>query len=263
MDFEHGYAHNGSLRMYYEVHGLPRPDRAPLVLIHGGGSTIESNFRELIPLLIGTRQVIAVEEEGHGHTAPIDRPLTAENSAADVAAVLRQLDVPLADVLGFSAGGHTALALAMEHPAVVRKLIIASSMAARDAMVEGFWDGLQNATSADMPEVYREADLKLNPDPQHLEKLFILDSQRMLTFPGWTDEQLGSITASTLVLLGDRDVIKPEHGVQVVRAIPGSRLMIVPGNHGDYLGEKAASDGDLRTMRATLPFLLRHLDEEF
>ncbi|MHC6221228.1 alpha/beta fold hydrolase [Arthrobacter sp. MMS24-S77] len=108
MDFEHGYADNGSLLMYYEVHGEPRPGRVPLLLIHGGGSTIESNFRELIPLLTETRQVIAVEEEGHGHTAPIDRPLTAENSAADVAAVLRQLDVPLVDVLGFSAGGHNA-----------------------------------------------------------------------------------------------------------------------------------------------------------
>lgn len=261
MDFKQGYARNGSLRMYYEVHGEPRPDRVPLLLIHGGGSTIESNFRELIPLLTETRQVIAVEEEGHGHTAPIDRPLTAENSAADVAEVLRQLDVPLADVLGFSAGGHTALALAMDHPAVVRRLIIASSFSARDGMVEGFWDGLQNATSNAMPEVYREAALKLDPDPQHLEKLFVLDSQRMLTFPGWSNEQLGTITASTLVLLADRDVIKPEHAVQMFRAIEGSRVMIVPGNHGDYLGEQAASDGDLRTMRATLPFLLRHLDE--
>jgi pimeloyl-ACP methyl ester carboxylesterase len=246
--------------MYYEVHGEPRPNCAPLLLIHGGGSTIESNFRELIPLLIGTRQVIAVEEEGHGHTAPIDRPLTAENSATDVTAVLRKLDVPVADVLGFSAGGHTALALAMSHPAVVRRLIIASSFSARDAMVEGFWEGLQSATSKDMPEVYREAALRLNPDPQHLEKLFVLDSQRMLTFPGWSDEQLGTITASTLVLIADRDVIRPEHAIQMVRAIPESRLMIVPGNHGDYLGEQAASDGDLRTMRATLPFLLRHLD---
>ena len=61
-------------------------------MIHGGGSMIESNFRELIPLLIGTRQVIAVEEEGHGHTAPIDRPLTAENSAGPLPFLLRHLD---------------------------------------------------------------------------------------------------------------------------------------------------------------------------
>lgn len=261
MSVETGYAQNGLLRMYYEVHGEARPDRVPLVLIHGGGSTIESNFHNLIPLLTETRQVIAVEEQGHGHTASIERPLTAHNSAGDVAAVLAQLDVASADVLGFSAGGHTALALAMTHRAIVRRLIIASSFFARDGVIEGFWDGLRNATLKDMPEVYQDADRLLNPDPQHLERLFVLDSQRMLTFPGWSEEELGTISSLTLVLLADRDVINAEHAVRMTRAIPGSRLMILPGNHGDYLGEQAASDGDLGAMRATVPFLLRHLDE--
>jgi pimeloyl-ACP methyl ester carboxylesterase len=128
-------------------------------------------------------------------------------------------------------------------------------------LVEGFWDGLQNATSEHMPEVYRDADRRLNPDPQHLERLFALDSQRMLTFLGWSDQQLGTITAPTLVLVADRDVVRPDHAVRMVRAIPGSRLMVVPGNHGNYLGEQAATGGDLRTMRATVPFLLRHLDD--
>jgi pimeloyl-ACP methyl ester carboxylesterase len=128
-------------------------------------------------------------------------------------------------------------------------------------LVEGFWDGLQNATSEHMPEVYRDADRRLNPDPQHLERLFALDSQRMLTFLGWSDQQLGTITAPTLVLVADRDVVRPDHAVRMVRAIPGSRLMVVPGNHGNYLGEQAATGGDLGTMRATVPFLLRHLDD--
>lgn len=178
-----------------------------------------------------TRQVIAVEEEGHGHTAPIERPLTAEYSAGDVAAVLAQLGVASVDVLGFSAGGHTALALAMAHRAMVRRLIIASSFFARDGVIEGFWEGLQNATLKDMPEVYQEADRLLNPDPQHLERLFVLDSQRMPTIPGWSEKELGTISSPTLVLLADRDVIKPEHAVRMTRAIPGSRLLILPGNH--------------------------------
>jgi pimeloyl-ACP methyl ester carboxylesterase len=164
-------------------------------------------------------------------------------------------------VLGFSAGGHTALALALAYPAIVRKLIIASSFFTRDGMVEGFWEGLRNATPQDMPRVYQEADRRLNPDPRHLERLFVLDSQRMLTFRGWSEKDLESISSPTLVLLADRDVIKPEHALRMVRAIPGGRLLIVPGNHGDYLGEQAASDGELGAMRATVPFLLRHLDE--
>ncbi|WP_240629645.1 alpha/beta fold hydrolase [Specibacter cremeus] len=261
MTFARGYAQNGPLRMYYEVHGDTRPGRVPLLLVHGGGSTIDSNFRHLIPVLAETRQVIAVEEEGHGHTAPIDRPLTAEHSAQDVAAVLRQLDVPSADVLGFSAGGHTALALAMEHPALVHRLIAASTFFTRDAMIDGFWEGLQDATVEDMPEVYKDIDRRLNPDPRHLERLFVLDSQRMLSFPGWTDEQLGTIATPTLVLVADRDVIRPEHAVRMSHAIPRSRLMIVPGAHGDYLGEVYASGDDLGPMCATLPFLLRFLDE--
>ena len=68
MSVHKGYADVGALRMYYELHGEARPGRAPLLLIHGSGSTIESNFGELIPLLTGTRQVIGVEEQGHGHT---------------------------------------------------------------------------------------------------------------------------------------------------------------------------------------------------
>ena len=68
MSMHKGYADVGTLRMYYELHGEARPGRAPLLLIHGSGSTIESNFGELIPLLTGTRQVIGVEEQGHGHT---------------------------------------------------------------------------------------------------------------------------------------------------------------------------------------------------
>jgi pimeloyl-ACP methyl ester carboxylesterase len=259
--FTQGYADNGDLRMYYEVHGKVRADQTPLLLIHGGGSTIETNFAGFIPIVAQSRQVIAVEEEGHGRTAPTDRPLTAEDSAEDVISVLRQLKVESVDVLGFSAGGHTALALAMRHPKFVRRLIAASTFVGRDGMAEEFWEGMETATVDDMPDVYKDADRRLNPEPEHLERLFVLDSQRTLTFPGWSNAELGTITAPTLVLSADRDVIRPEHAVRMSRAIPGARLMIVPGNHGDYLGEVGASDGDPWTMLATVPYLLRFLDE--
>jgi hypothetical protein len=104
--------------MYYEGHGEPQPCRAPLMLIHGGGSTIESNFNELIPLLAETRQVIPVEEEGHGRTQPIDRALTAEYSAADVAAV------PAAPPGRRLVGGTSSLACPIPEPVGPESLVV-------------------------------------------------------------------------------------------------------------------------------------------
>jgi pimeloyl-ACP methyl ester carboxylesterase len=247
--------------MYYEVHGEARPGRVPLVLIHGGGSTIGTNFAELIPLLTGTRQVIAVEEQGHGHTASIDRPYTLENSADDIAVVLEHLEVPSADVLGFSAGGGVAMRLAIRHPGRVRRLILASSFYRRDGMADGFWDSMEGATIDAMPEVYKDADRRINPDPRHQQQLFEQDSQRTKSFEDWPDTDLEAIASPTLVLLADRDVVTVEHGVRMARTIPGARLMVVPGTHGDYLGEIAASAGDTTLLRATAPFLTRFLDE--
>jgi pimeloyl-ACP methyl ester carboxylesterase len=260
--FTHGFADNNGLRMYYEVHGQAVPGQAPLLLIPGGGSTIGTNFAEVLPLLAGHRQVIAVEEEGHGRTQPTSRPLTAENSAGDILAVLDRLNVEAVDVLGFSAGGHTAVALALGRPAAVRRLIVASTFVSRDAVPDEFWDGMARATLDDMPDTYKDADRLLNPEPGHLERLFELDRQRILDFTGWSLEELGTITAPTLIVSADRDVVSAEYAARMAGMIPGARLLIVPGGHGDYLGEQVASGGDLRTMHATLPFLLGFLNEE-
>jgi pimeloyl-ACP methyl ester carboxylesterase len=252
MSVQQGYAAVGALRMYYEVHGETRAGRAPLVLVHGGGSTIESNFGALIPLLTVTRQVIGVEEQGHGHTA----------SADDIAAVLDRLEVPSADVLGFSSGAGVSLRLAMRHPSRVRRLIVASTFYRRDGVVDGFWDGMQDASLDAMPEALKEADRKVNPDPRHLEQLFEQDRERTKAFQDWSDAELQAVTSPTLVVAGDQDIVKPEHAVRMARAIPGARLLVVPANHGNYLGEVAASAGDTSLLRATVPFLTRFLDED-
>jgi pimeloyl-ACP methyl ester carboxylesterase len=259
--FTHGYADNGGLRMYYEVHGAAVPGQPPLLLIPGGGSTIGTNFGNLIPLLAGQRQVIAVEEEGHGRTQPTSRPLTAENSAGDILAVLEQLTANTVDVLGFSAGGHTAVALALARPAAVRRLIAASTFVSRDAVPDEFWASMANATLDDMPDTYKDEDRRLNPEPGHLERLFELDNGRIRDFPGWSDDELGAITAATLVVCGDRVILTPGYATRMAGAIPGARLLVVPGGHGDYLGERGASGGDLRAMHATVPQLLRFLDD--
>jgi pimeloyl-ACP methyl ester carboxylesterase len=260
MSVHRGYADVGTLRMYYELHGEARPGRAPLLLVHGSGSTIESNFGELLPLLTGTRQVVGVEEQGHGHTEGTDRPFTFEHSADDIATALERLDIPHADVLGFSTGGIVSMRLAARHPSRVRRLIVASAFYRRDGLVDGFWDGLRNATLDSMPAIYKDIDRELNPDPRHLEQLFKLDSERTSGFQDWPDPALQAISSPSLVVVGDQDVVTPEHAASMARTIPNARLTVVPGNHGNYLGEIAASAGDTSLMEATVPLLRWFLD---
>ena len=139
---------------------------------------------------------------------------------------------------------------------------MASTFYRRDGLVDGFWDAVQNASLDAMPEVYKQADRKINPDPRHLEQLFKQDSERTKSFEDWSDAELQAVKAPTLVLIGDQDIVKPEHAARMARTIPGARLMVVPGNHGNYLGEVAASDGDTSLLRVTVPFLTRFLGED-
>src|SRR5262249_55175944 len=157
------YASVNGLQLYYEVHG----EGEPLVLIHGGGSTIESNWSRMIPLLAKSRRVIAIEEQGHGHTKAIGRAFTFDNTADDVAALLDFLKIDRADLFGFSNGGMTALRVAVRHPRKVRKLVLASAPYRRDGMIPGFWEGMAKGTLADMPAALKDADRKINPDPKH------------------------------------------------------------------------------------------------
>src|SRR5436190_1681597 len=121
------------LKIYYEIHGSGRP----LVLIHGGGSTIVSTFGRILPELAKTHRVIAVELQAHGHTPDIDRPLSFEQDADDVASLLRQLDIQKSDFMGFSNGGTTCLQIAIRYPALVNKLVLASTIYKRDGMQPG------------------------------------------------------------------------------------------------------------------------------
>src|SRR6187551_743366 len=134
--------------IYYEVHGSH--DGIPLVLLHGGGSTIDSNFGRVIPFLARTRRVIALEEQGHGRTSDRDQPFTFERSADDVAGLLRYLEVSQADLLGFSNGGTVALQVAIRHPQLVRKLVFASSLTKRDGAQPQLWEFIAHADLSNM-----------------------------------------------------------------------------------------------------------------
>ncbi|HEV2110335.1 MAG TPA: alpha/beta hydrolase [Gammaproteobacteria bacterium] len=233
-----GYAQVNGLRMYYEIHG----SGAPFVLIHGGGSTIQTSFGRVLPEFAKTHQVIAMELQAHGHTGDRDDPETFSQDADDVNELLRQLGVAQADILGFSNGGQTALELALRHPERVRRLVLASMFYARDGAPAAFWDGMAHAKFSDMPQIYKDAYLKINPDPAALLAMFKRDSQRMQAFKGWTDAQIRSIQAPAFIVIGDQDLVLPEHALKMSRLMPHARLAIMPGIHGGYLGEAMTPD---------------------
>jgi pimeloyl-ACP methyl ester carboxylesterase len=158
-----GYAPVNGLQLYYEFHGGPHLGRVPLVLIHGGGSSIHATWGEAIPLLARNRMVIAFDEQGHGHTKAIDRAFTFENSADDTAALLDYLKIGRADIMGFSNGGSITLRVGLRHPNKVRKLVPISCQYRRDGMIAGFWHGFTDAQLERMPKPLRDFDLHGRP----------------------------------------------------------------------------------------------------
>ncbi|CAL1517254.1 alpha/beta hydrolase [Chitinophaga sp. MM2321] len=249
-DSTSGYATINGLKMYYEIHGKGNP----LVLIHGGGSTITTTFGKVLPLFAKSRQVIAVELQAHGHTADIDRPLSFEQDADDVAALLQQLHIKNADFFGFSNGGSTAMQIGIRHPDIVRKLVVASAFYKRDGAYPQLWTFMQQATLDNMPQQLKDAYLRINPDTKGLSAMHDKDRQRVLSFKDWPDSDIRSIKAPTMILIGDQDIVRPEHAVEMYRLLPHGRLAILPGGHGAYIGEitVAEKDSQLRTLTVAM-----------
>src|ERR1700760_166530 len=162
------YANVNGIKMYYEIHG----SGSPLVLLHGGGSTMYTSFGRIMPVLAKTHQVIAIELQAHGHTGDRDAPETFKQDADDVAELLRQLNIPKADILGFSNGGQTTLELAINHPEKVHKIVVASAFYTRDGAPDGFWEGFGTASLNSMPKIYRDEYLKINNDQAKLLNMF-------------------------------------------------------------------------------------------
>jgi len=251
------YASVNGLKMYYEIYGPTKG--TPLVLLHGGGSTIETTFGLILPLLAKNRRVMAFEQQGHGHTADIpNRHFSFEQSADDAAALLAFLKIDRADFFGFSNGGHIAVQVAIKHPGLVRKLIVASAPLKRDGFPPEFWEGFKDATLNNMPAELREAYLKTAPHPEQLETFFDKSVKRMVEFKDFRSEDIRAIKAETLIIFGDADVMRPEHGVGMFRLFPHARLAVIPGGHGTYLGAIEA-----RKKGSELPNLTVSMVEEF
>ncbi len=248
------YAPVNGIKMYYEIHGSGQP----IVLIHGGGSTIETTFGRILPVLAKTRKVIAVEMQAHGHTSDRDAPESPRQDADDVAELLKQLKIDSADIFAFSNGGNTAMELAIRFPGKVRKLILASTFYKRSGVPAVFWKQMDQAKFSDMPQSLKDAFLKINNDPAALLNMFHKDVKRTQNFADMSDEAIRSIQAPALIVIGDQDLTLPEHAVEMHRNLKSSRLAIIPGNHGSYMGESMTPE-----PVGKVPQLFAALLEEF
>lgn len=230
-----GYAPVNGLRIYYEVHGTANANatdaaRPPLVLLHGGGDTIATSFGRILPALAAGRQVIAYEQQGYGRTADIaERPFSFEQSADDLAALLEHLQIARADLLGFSNGGTIALQLAIRHPQRVRRIVAASALTTRDGAYPWLWTAMANATLDNMPQELKDAYLAVAPRPEGLRAMHDKAAQRMRDFKDIPAAAVRGIAAPTLVVIGDADVVRPEHAVEMFRLLPHAKLAVLPG----------------------------------
>lgn len=228
---EKGYKQVNGIRMYYEIYGSGEP----LVLIHGGGSSILFDYKEVISRLENQFQLIGIDLQNHGMSEHRDIPETFEQDARDVAALLKEINVRKASFWGFSNGGSTVMQLAHLFPEIVEKLVVASAFYKRAGMMDGFFESMMEATLESMPEPLKINFLNLNPDFSKLENMFDKDSKRMQAFEDWSDDVLKGIKSPTLFISGDKDVMKPEHVVEMWRLVEGSQLMILPATHGSYM----------------------------
>jgi pimeloyl-ACP methyl ester carboxylesterase len=243
--------------MYYEIYGKGKP----LVLIHGGGSTIQSTFEKAIPLFAKNRKVIAVELQAHGRTTDRNADLSFEQDADDVAALVKNLNIDKADFFGFSNGGTTTLQIAIRHPEIVDKIILGSALAKRNGVPEWFWGVMKQAQLANMPEQLKAAYKKVAADTNGLQIMHDRDAKRMVNFKDIPDGQIKSINASALIIIADKDVITPEHAIELHRQITNSELAIIPGVHGEYIGEITTIKPGFKESDLIVPLIEKFLDK--
>lgn len=216
------YAPINGLKLYYETHGSGEP----LILLHGGAGAIEM-FADVLPQLAAGRQVIGVDLQAHGRTADIDRPLSYEAMADDIAALIQSRGFAQADVMGYSLGGGVALQTAIRHPERVRNLVIVSAACKRS----GWYPEVLTAMAQSGPEVAE--GLKETP-------MYAAYSQLAPRIEDWTvllskladmlsreydwSQGVAAITAPTLLVFGDADSVRTAHAVEFFELLGGGKV---------------------------------------
>lgn len=232
-----GLAPVNGLKMYYEIHG----EGDPVVLLHGSYMTIDLNWTQLIPLLAKTHQVIAIEMQGHGRTADIDRAFGFEAFADDVSALLQYLKIERADVIGYSLGGTVAFSLAIRYPEKVDNLVIISSV----YKSHGWLKAARDVFPTIKPEFFEGTPLKsdydrLAPDKTHwkafVQKLAAFDNRHY----DLGASNIQAIKSPVLLIKGDNDGVDLNHTTEIYHllggdvfgdmvGVPKSHLAIIPG----------------------------------
>ena len=225
-----GYAPVNGLQLYYEIQGAGEP----LILLHGGLGSM-SMFADLVRLFAKTRQVITVDLQAHGRTADIDRPITYEAMADDIAALMKYLHIEQADFIGYSLGAGVSLQATVRHPALVRRLVVVSAVFRRDGWYPGIL-GLMEPSP-----LYKEY-ASIAPHPGDWTVLVTKMSELLRKDYDWSKD-VGGIKAPTMLVFGDADSIRPAHIVEFFTLLGGgkkdggwdgsgispARLAILPG----------------------------------
>ncbi|MBX6330302.1 MAG: alpha/beta hydrolase [Gemmatimonadaceae bacterium] len=234
------YAEVNGIKLYYEVRG----SGPPLILLHGGLGAIEM-FGPNLDALAKGRQVIAVDLQGHGRTADIDRPLSVELMAGDIAALIKHLGLERVDVMGYSLGGGVAFQMALRHPELVNKLVLVSMPIRRSAFYPDIL--AQQGSVGAAAEAMKQTPMyqlysALAPRPEDWPRLLEKIGEAMKKDFDYTAD-VARITAPTLIVAADADMFPPAHAVEVFGLLgggkrdggwdgsgrPTSQLAILPG----------------------------------
>ena len=221
------YADVNGLKMFYEIRGTSDLAKVPLVLLHGAISATGTSFGPLPDLLAQTRQVIAVEQQGHGRTADIDRPMSVQAMAGDTLALLANLGIGQADLFGYSLGAGVALNILTRHPGLARKAVLASVTYDKTGLHPDMLSGPEPGESAEAPgrdlQVPFEQEYRaLAPQPGNWPAL--LAKVQAMELPEITPQAISAIDVPILLIIGDSDIVTPEHAVAMFRLLGGGVL---------------------------------------
>ncbi len=229
------YAEVNGINLYYETHGSGRP----LILLHGGLMSGET-FGPVLRLLAERHQVIAVDLQGHGRTADIDRPIDLRLMAGDIAALIDHLRLDTPDVVGYSLGGGVALQTAAQYPTKVRRLVMVSANLRPDAIYAEMrvQQGQVNAAAAEfmkdtpMYQLYK----RVAPRPEDFPRLLDKIGESMAKDYDFTDDVRG-LQMPTMVVAADADMAPPSHYVEVFKLLDGGF------RDGGWMGEGQPKGG--------------------